>query len=188
MTQNSADRTRIDRRWLDAAELAQAEPDARVRAWLVWEGLLTAALREACGGEFRLQLLRQRDAELDEESRRLLGDGGERGLCREIVMGNRQHRYVYARTWVPEATATAHPWLRTLGEDSLGERLRHDGSPPREAFRFALLEPADRRLAGLVPAPSEALWARHSVFRLAGGPLSLLEVFLPAILRCELPR
>jgi chorismate-pyruvate lyase len=191
MKHNSADFPEkcIARRWLDAAELVRALPDARLRGWLRWEGLLTAALREACGEGFRLQLLRQHDTRLDEHDRMLPEAAGQRGVCREIVMGDDRHRYLYARTLLPEATVAAHPWLRSLGEDSLGERLQHAGLPaPREAFRFARIEPSDSLLAGLLPAPEEAVWVRHSVFMLAGGPLSVLEVFLPPILDCKLPR
>jgi chorismate-pyruvate lyase len=191
MKQNSADfpRKRVGRHWLNAAELVRALPDARLRGWLRWNGLLTAALREACGEGFRLQLLRQHDTRLDEHDRMLPDTAGKHGVCREIVMGDDRHLYVYARTLAPDATVAAHPWLRTLGEESLGDRLQRAGLPAaREAFRFARLEPYDSLLAGLPPASEDAVWARHSVFRLAGGPLSILEVFLPPILDCELPQ
>ncbi len=183
----SQPRTAAPAPWIHARELADADVPAPLRRWLLWQGLLTEALRAACGQGFRLQVLRQGGTELDEASRALLDVADERALCREIVMGDRRHSYVYARTLVPTATLAAHPWLETLGEAPLGERLQQVDGLSREAFEYAQLAPGDAMLAGLVPASPRMVWARRSVFQLTGGPLCVLEAFLPDIARCRTP-
>ena len=173
--------------WFDAQALARAEVPAQVLHWLRWQGLLTEALRTACGTGFRLQVLRQVSTQLDELSRTLLDVADDQALCREIVMGDQAHSYVFARTLLPETTLSAHPWLATLGEASLGERLQTVEGLSREAFQFARLAPGDALLAGLVPPARQLVWARRSVFRLSGGPLCVFEAFLPDIVSCPIP-
>jgi chorismate--pyruvate lyase len=177
-----------ERHWLDAAGLVRAGVPAPQRAWLEWSDLLTAALRRASGPGFRLTLLRERPVVLEPQERARMGGADGRAFAREIVMGDDSCAYVFARTLVPEQTLSAHPWLGSLGEASLGERLRQDGQPRREPFRFLLLDAADPWLGSLRVEARSPVWARHSVFRLAGGPLSVLEAFLPDIARCPAPR
>lgn len=173
--------------WIDAQALARADVPTQVLHWLLWQGLLTEALRSACGKGFRLQVLRQASTRLDATSRTLLDVADEQALCREIVMGNQAHPYVFARTLLPAATLSVHPWLATLGEASLGERLQAVEGLSREAFQYAHLAPGDSQLSGLTPATQQPVWARRSVFRLSGGPLCVFEAFLPEIARCPVP-
>lgn len=183
----SQTRTAAPTQWINAAALASSDASPRLRRWLLWQGLLTAALRAACGESFRLQVLRQVTTVLDDNARALLDVADEHALCREIVMGDQTHSYVFARTLVPLATLSAHPWLATLGEASLGERLRQVDGLAREAFGYAQLAPGDAQLAGLVPPTQRPVWARRSVFQLTGGPLCVFEAFMPDITRCRIP-
>lgn len=180
-------RTAAPARWIDAAALAKSDAPTQVRHWLLWQGLLTEALRAAGDEGFRLQVLRQVSTLLDEASRALLDVADKHALCREVVMGDETHSYVFARTLLPNATLRTHPWLATLGEAPLGERLQEVEGLSREAFQYAQLAPGDAQLDALAPPTQQPVWARRSVFRLSGGPLCVVEVFLPDIARCRMP-
>ncbi len=173
--------------WIDARALAASDAPRHLQGWLLWQGLLTDALREACPEEFRLQVLRQVMTPLDDVTRALLKVVDERALCREIAMGDQTRSYVFARTLLPTTTLSAHPWLAALGESSLGEQLRQVEGLSRGPFEYAQLTPGDAQLAGVVVALGRPVWARRSVFRLSGAPLCVFEAFLPDIGGCRSP-
>jgi len=160
--------------WLPTPAAAQPQPDPLLLSWLTEPGLLTGRLRASCGREFRLEVLHA-----DPSLRR------EVGLC----CGPR--RCVYAATEAPDSTVDAHPWLLEMGTASLGETLQQQSAASdlrvtRSEFHFACFR------AGTLPAtvldPAADAWGRRSRFALNGLPLTVTEVFLPALLEHEQSR
>jgi chorismate--pyruvate lyase len=80
-----------------------------------------------------------------------------------------------------------HPWLRDLGDNGLGESLSSIEDVRREPLEYTELRErhALAVAAGSVPAPGATLWARRAVYRLAGWPILVQEVFLPELGRCN---
>ena len=92
---------------------------------------------------------------------------------------------VYARSMMPRRNLRG-PWTRFtgLGNRPLGAALFADPRIVRQPLHVARLDGRDRRYhlaTAVVPEAGRALWARRSVFLLAGRPLLVCEVFLPGI-------
>jgi chorismate--pyruvate lyase len=168
-------------------------------SWLAEPGLLTARVRELCGASMQFRMLGPlRPAPLPEslQARLAVADAG--CLLREIEFCHGTERIIFAQTIIPEATVAAFPWLRELGEAPLGEALRDADRPlERDPLEYRSL-PSDHPLARAAgdrsppdqsPGTSGAtmpLWGRRAVYRLAGHPILVQEVFLPALLRLQL--
>jgi chorismate--pyruvate lyase len=95
-------------------------------------------------------------------------------------------------------TVQFFPWLRELGEAPLGEALREADQPlERDPLEYrslasdhplALVATSHRGMAAAGDALADAagqLWARRAVYRLAGHPILVQEVFLPALLHTK---
>lgn len=173
---------------LDRVEL---HAPAALRSWLAEPGLLTARIRALCGERMRFRLLGPlRSTRLYDELQVRLDLYGERCLLREIEFCCLGERVVYAQTVLPESTVRAHPWLRELGDSPIGESLRRAGeSLEREPLEYAALPPDHALSLAASDASPDAqratLWARRAVYRLAGRPILVQEVFLPALLRVQ---
>lgn len=156
----------------------------RLLPWLTEPALLTARMRAACGAAMRLNLLRVEPAPLDPALARRLGTSDHGCLHREIELNCAEQRWIFARSVFPDSTVRGHPWLRELGGNGLGETLAGLRGVEREAPEYRQL-PHDDELAQA--AAGEAgfarLWARRKLYRLAGGPILVQEVFLPILNR-----
>lgn len=156
--------------WLPASALDCYEGDAALRSWLRTPGLLTERVRAASGATFALQVFA-------EDTRH-----GEHR--RATALGPREAPWIYAETTIPDATLAHEPWLARIGAVSLGEALTaHDGVT-RSEFSYARLAPDApllARAAGRAPFAPQPLWVRRSVFAVRAAPLTVQEVFLPAI-------
>ena len=157
-----------------------------MRGWLGDEGSLTARIRARCG-EFSLCLLAQGKGRALPDERAALGvlRGGELWQ-REVLLIADGVPVVFARSLVATPTIPA-AWqvLRHLGGRPLAAVLFDDPRVSRSPLMAARLDARDPRwqhaaAAGLEGA-SPPLWARRSVFRRAGVPLLITEVFLPTI-------
>ena len=81
--------------------------------------------------------------------------------------------------------------FRGLGERPLGVTLFADRSLKREMQQVARINRNHRLHATAMEAGSgcnDVLWKRHSLLVLRRNPLSVNEVFLPAIEACHVPR
>jgi chorismate-pyruvate lyase len=156
--------------WLAAGALNCYESDANLRSWLITPGLLTERIRAAAGNQFRMQV--RHEGVLQGEH------------VREITMSCANDLWLFAHTRVPAITLETHPWLRQLGDTTLGEALATRQDLERTAPRYALLGPdawvVERALA-LVNLSARNLWVRHSAFHLGRSPFDLYEIFLPGI-------
>lgn len=157
------------------------------RAWLGAGGSLTAWLA-GTGRTFSVQVLRQGCSSLcPAEWRALQVPAGRMGYVREVLLRLDGQAVVYARSVTTHA-ASMGPWraLRGLGTRPLAEVLFNRMSVARAPLAFARLQPASplqrkvakvwRQAAGASIKPG-ALPARRSVFKRAGAPLLVMEVF-----------
>ncbi len=156
--------------WRNTAGALNEVPDEVADGWLSESGLLTQRLRENCGERFRVRLLDSHSASLT------------CGLRREVLLCCGDNPCIYAITEIPPATLAAHGWLGKLGDEPLGEALRSRDNVTRSAFEYALID------AARLPAdinPAQSVWARRSEFRIGEDSLSVTEVFLPGLARCN---
>lgn len=157
--------------WLSEPESPGQGLTPALRSWLTDTGLLTARLRHVCADNFRLQVL--------EDNATLATD-----TLRRVILCCGDLPCIYAETFLPATTRAAHPWLRGLGSEPLGEALQSRSDVSRGHFEFALLPPAQLP-AEIMPGDASALWARRSVFTLGRDPLTVTEIFLPGVTECE---
>jgi len=118
----------------------------------------------------------------------MLGISGRRlAMVREVYLYCRRTPVVFAHS-VCHARALRGPWraLVRLGSRPLGAELFADPRVRRYPLRQRKLnrqhELHIRARAVLRKAPT-TLWARRSLFTLAGSPILVTEVFLPGILK-----
>jgi chorismate--pyruvate lyase len=152
----------------------------RLLPWLAEPALLTARMRAACGAAMRLKLLRLEPAPLDPALARRLGTTDHGCLHREIELSCAEQRWIFARSVFPDSTVREHPWLKELGANGLGETLARRSGVEREAPEYRQL-PRDDELAQAAAGKAglARLWARRKLYRLAGRPILVQEVFLP---------
>ena len=178
--------------WQALAGIADQAP-AALLDWLAEPGLLTARVREYFGEEMRFRMLGPlRPAPLAAAIQARLAVHDDNCLLREIEFRRGAVRIIFAQTILPASTLIAFPWLRDLGEAPLGEALRgSDELLTRDPLEYRALDrehglarAARGSGAGLGSAVADGLfWARRAVYRLAGHPILVQEVFLPELLQ-----
>ncbi|MBU1665175.1 MAG: chorismate lyase [Gammaproteobacteria bacterium] len=171
------------------------------RGWLDDHGSLTRRLQAICP-HLRVQRLSQHIAPPLRDEYRALGlRRGERALIRDVLLICGDTPLVYAHSVIP-LPGLYGPWvaLSRLGNRPLGAALfanpkvrrfpleyrQLDARHPLYRPAVAHLEVANLALANLAEVPRR-LWMRRSQFALAGHPLLVTEVFLPAISQYPAP-
>jgi chorismate lyase len=178
--------------WQALAGIAQQAPGALLD-WLAEPGLLTARVREHCGEDMRFRMLGPlRPASLTANLQGRLAVNDADCLVREIEFCRGSVRLIFAQTILPASTVAAFPWLRALGEAPLGEALRRADVPlARDPLEYRALDRGHvlaRAARGSKTTGAKddddagVLWARRAVYRLAGLPILVQEVFLPELL------
>jgi len=160
--------------------------DARLRRWLLDRGSLTRRIRSRCT-QFRLDLLSQRVAAAGRDEGGVIGlRAGAYCLERDVSLNNGPQPLVFAHSVIaPDALKGAWRMLSGLGARPLGAALFADPRITRFPLHFRQLNQRHAlylRACSLVVEAPASLWARRSLFVLAGSPLLVTEVFLPAIL------
>lgn len=155
------------------------------RGWLEDHGSLTRRLQSVCP-HLRVQRLRQHIASpLRDEYRQLGLRRGQRALIRDVLLICGDTPLVYAHSVIPLAGLDG-PWvaLSRLGNRPLGAALFADPKVRRFPLEYRQLDARhplySAAVAHLDRAPRR-LWMRRSQFALAGHPLLVTEVFLPAV-------
>jgi chorismate--pyruvate lyase len=167
--------------WLALETCADRVP-VTLLPWLAEPGLLTARVRAVGGDSIQFSMLRLERAPLEPELQERLRVADTRGLVREIEFASRGERWIFAQSAFPESTVERHPWLAGLGASPIGEVLRRVGAEVvREPLEYREL-PRDHPLfLAARPAGAGPVWARRAVYRIAGAPIIVQEVFLPAL-------
>lgn len=153
------------------------------RNWLTDQGSLTQRLR--CHfPDLSVLRLRETIATPNRDEAAPLGlRPRQRALLREVLLIGAATPLVYAHTVIPLACLRG-PWqaLTRLGNRSLGSALFSDPKVARLPIQYARLDHRhplyQSAVAHLDPVPA-SLWARRSLFGLAGHRLMVSEVFLP---------
>lgn len=176
-------------RWLPKRHLNSTQIPEAYRCWLVDPASLTARLRQACNGCFRVQVLAQRVCRpAHNEAQALNMRFGARAVVREVQLLCDDTPWVFARTVIPLSTLKGpQRQLAHLGSRPLGAVLFADPTMRRSEVEIADIRavhaiyhaavqhlPARRR--------SQSIWGRRSVFHVGNKPLLVSEVFLPSIL------
>jgi chorismate--pyruvate lyase len=156
-------------------------------SWITEPGSLTRRVQDGCDGAFDLRLLRQRWGEaLPSERRLLLAGHHGRDLIREVELRCGGAPRIFARTVLPARSLIGRTReLARLGTRPLGAVLFADPSTRRGVVEYARLSPA-HALFAVATAHAEGdrpaeLWGRRTVYRFAGKPLLVNEIFLPVL-------
>jgi chorismate--pyruvate lyase len=173
-------------RWRPFDARARHRAPAALVPWLTDAASLTRRLQQLCP-EFNVRLLAQRwQRPLRNERRALQMRDHEFGLVRQVYLACGARPLVFARTVIPAATLRGG--LRRyahLGTRPLGALLFADRRVRRGGIEVAEITPAHalyRVITGGGAPAGDHVWGRRSVFTLAGCPLLVGEIFLPALL------
>lgn len=152
-----------------------------IRPWLLDSGSLTRRLVRASAGEFRVQVISHRWQRPRPSEVALLGMGTrELGIVREVALLCHGQPWVFARSVIPASSVRGHlRRLRKFADSSLGELLFNDPSMRRHPFELAVIEGSDPQIPPALQQDAR-LWGRRCRFELAGRPIMVSEIFLPA--------
>ncbi len=158
------------------------------RHWLIDDSSLTQRLRDACPGEFRVELISLRmERPMLSEARALARPPQEIALVRQVRLHCDEDPWVFARTVIPLPSLQGGlRRLALLGTRPLGEVLFADPRMERQPIEIARITPKHRlyQMASARDTTKIAsIWGRRSVFRLHAKPLLVSEFFLPSLLR-----
>lgn len=156
-----------------------------MRPWLLEQGSLTLRLQRACQQGFSLRLLASEWGRPFADEALLLGQPLTRhALQREVLLFDGARPQIYARTVIPLATyRVMRHRFDTLGSQPLGEMLFNDPTLQRGPIEIACVGQGQRLYAqatATLELPPPQLWARRSLFYLAGHAMLVNEIFLPS--------
>lgn len=179
-------------RWYLQEHLFHSRIPPRMACWLFDPASLTARLRAACAGQFRVEVVSQGWASpLVNEQDRLGMRARQVALLREVYLYCDAQPWVFARTVIPRTTLSGkRKYLANLGSRPLGAVLFADPGMRRDHFEVACLQPGEwlyQRAIARLPTAPERIWGRRSAFYLGGKPLLVNEIFLPAMAHCPTP-
>ncbi|MET0094580.1 MAG: chorismate lyase [Sedimenticola sp.] len=172
--------------WADWRRLRHAQVPGSVYHWLRDTGSLTARIKGACHGRFRVRVLRQGWGKpLYSEKQLLDMRWGERAIIREVELLCDESPWVFARTLIPASSLRGSARrLTMLGDRPLGEVLFADPHMHRGVTEVARLQPRHplfHAATGSLDMPPAEIWGRRTLFRLSDQPLLVNEIFLPGV-------
>lgn len=174
-------------RWFDARQSFNHPIPSVVENWLFEPGSLTRRLRNLCGTEFRVRLLKQVwQKPFLSESRQLELSAYRFALTREVALCCGETPLICARTIIPTQTLRgAQRRLSNLGTRPLGEVLFSSPKLERNGFELARISPVTWNRKCSFEHPSESVWGRRTVYSIGGHELLVGEFFLPALLEMD---
>ena len=156
-----------------------------MRLWLCDRGSLTRRLKARCE-QFTVAPLATGLARANIDELSLLDLARQhRAYVRDVILLCDGKVVVYAHSVLPRASLRG-PWngITRLGNRPLGEALFNNPRIQRKTLAYRKLNPRHplfRRISSNQSKGVRHLWARRSIFCLAGQPLLVTEVFLPSI-------
>lgn len=160
--------------------------DSELKSWLIHTDSLTRRLRETCGKQFRVSVLKQawQRPQLG-EAVMLDAPQAQLSFVREVYLRCGSVPWIFAHTVIPHRAALgALRRLTHMGNRPLGEVLFSDPSVRRGPLQIARIDPGSllyaRAEAG-ADFEKKPIWGRRSVFYLYNQPLLVSEIFLPAL-------
>lgn len=173
----------MKRAWQTRAYYSSAGLLRPLADWVLEAGSLTKRLRACCEENFKVEVLRQMWGRSRPVEQAALGSrAGKRSLIREVVLYVDEKPAVFARTVIPYQTTQGRGRaLLHLGTKPLGELLFNTPDVIRGPIEWTALHPHHILFQQAQPYVAEkvsSLYARRSVFYLAGQPLLVTEVLL----------
>ena len=157
---------RIDK-WLNAKELSDGLTKKNILDWLEEEGSITA--RISSRAEFKLEILNDDIGVAEDEEYIALEIPPEEVRIREVVLFGDLVPLVYARSIIPNLTASkGYPGLGSIGSKPLGDLL----------FQSDLFTKTHREFAQFKADSEDLIWGRRTRYLVKGYPLSVMEIFL----------
>lgn len=156
-----------------------------LRRWLCDRGSLTRRLKARCT-RFSVTPLATGLARANIDEAALLSlSGRQYAYVRDVTLRCDDQVVVFAHSVLTRKSLRgAWNGITHLGSRPLGEALFNNPRIRRQALAYCKLTPRHplfRRIHHHLPQTERCLWARRSVFCLAGRPLLVTEVFLPSI-------
>lgn len=171
-------------RWKPHRCFSRSSMPAGLSDWLLDRASLTLRLQQLCPGRFRVQVLSQvREIPGPGEAQVLGIKPREMAMVRQVLLLCGGTPWIYARSVIPVTSLRGKlQRLAGLGARPLGGVLFADPGMSRGIVELAEIMPGQAVYAAatghLLQAPA-AVWGRRSVFRIAGKPLLVSEIFLP---------
>jgi chorismate-pyruvate lyase len=162
--------------WTNIEAIAEQHVvSSALKSWLTETSLLTNKLRNNIA-DYQFEVLQEY---FDEDEK----DNSKKIFVREIAMLSSNRPYILGQTKTPEKTLSEHPWINTLGENTLGEALKNIDEAVRSDFSYNCfyIENAELENIGILEIKQSLVWARRSTFSLGNNSLSTVELFLPGI-------
>lgn len=156
--------------------------------WLLDRASLTLRLQQLCPGKaargFRVKVLSQlRSVPRLNEAQALAMQPRELAVIRQVLLMCGRQPWIYARTVIPVSSLRGKlQRLTRLGTRPLGGVLFADPGMRRGRVELAEILPGQAVFTDATAHAQHrpaAIWGRRSVFRLAGKPLLVSEIFLP---------
>ena len=157
----------------------------KLKPWLDEPGSLTRRLRGIAGEQFRVRVIRECWVQpWPDERARLTMPESRKVWLREVELCRGETPLVYARSIIP--VSSLHGPLRRfrqLGARPLGALLFGRYPVARGPIQVApVLKDSRLGITAGLQGQNTSAWARRSIFSIAGRPLLITEVFLPALL------
>lgn len=177
-------------RWFTPSHRIVKDCPQALRSCLTEPGSLIQQLQHYCSGEINLSLSAQSwKRPLKEESQRLKLSIDEYALVREIQLSCDDTPWIHARSVIPIKTYRKRQLqFSRLGKQPLGSLLFSDNEIFRHELEIGkinthdMFKPSSAIHQNLLR--EQLLWSRRSVFKVAGQPLLVTEIFLPGINSC----
>ena len=162
-----------------------------LKSWLIDHNSLTHRLTKLSRGDLRVEVLNQVYTRPTVEEAAILRLGARQfALIREVLLKNKSHPWVYARSVLPFNCIRGDlRHLACLGNKPLGAELFKNAAISRSPMEFCCV--ARRNLPATVSNNESwsetggryesSVWGRRSVFRIREKRLLVSEYFLPAI-------
>ena len=171
-------------RWKPHSRFLRSTLPPKLCSWLLDTASLTLRLQQLCPGSFRVRVLSQTRGTPCIDEAQLLGMAGQqRAIIRQVQLLCDGQPWIYARTVIPVTSLRGRlRRLAHLGTRPLGGMLFADPGMRSGTVQLARIRAGVALYAaatsGLQQPPAE-IWGRRSVFRIAGRPLLVSEIFLP---------
>jgi chorismate--pyruvate lyase len=167
--------------WVSDLNTMQVEPSEVMQGWLQTTSSITNQAQALCY-QTNLQLLNERWEERE----------GENTFVREILIFCNEKPAWYAQTLIPRKTYECRETqFNNLHTQPISTILFRDPNITRENFIYAYLTPSSSEYQQAIQYYKSSmasehvptgLWARKSIFRIDGEPLSIMEIFFPSVL------
>ena len=173
--------------WFELGSGRPGNLPERIFHWLQDSASLTRRVTAACRGCFRVQVVSQCWGRAFNSERQVLGLGFRTAcLVREVELLCDGRPQVFARTLIPATSLRgAARRLALLRDRPLGAVLFADPHTRRERVEIARFLPGHRlygtATSHLAEKP-ESVWGRRTLFRYAGQPILVNELFLPDLI------